>query len=751
MFKISVIIPIYNMEKYLNRCLDSIVNQTYKNLEIICVNDGSKDSSLDILNAYKSNDSRIVVIDKENGGLSSARNAGFEVATSEWISFVDSDDWLDLNTFEEVSKYFEKNPDVICFGTHMQGDTSEEMLRRDEEYYSIKHEGFVKLTDDIRLTTDVATWNKIYKKSIIDKYSLRFPVGKHYEDFPFYWEYIFESKTAYYIKDKFYNYLRRPDSIMANTFKKTSNKVLDHLYAVEIIYDYLKGRNILEEHIETLAEIFVTCLYFVYWNSPTDKKKVVFALSNALLKKLNLGKDFNDKSNVIKNLRRKKYRKIVGDDYPLTFIEKIFSIRNIGIYKQLSFLGIRIKRKNKYKVLEVRCSNISSEIIEKQRKIEQLQDKVFQLEKNLNTVNYLGHDMPIIEMLCYQHLDFNADKNALKSFDIANFSGKAMCATDKWQNMKYLFPNLQILPFSENATILDFYFLWGTRPFYSNCNLLQRALFVNQPAYILEDGFLKSIDTWVNENAPQRYRDGVSFTVDNIVPYYDARFASHMELMLNDKELVITDEQKQRARKCIDKIIETHLTKYNHQPIFEPKIGREGVKKVLVVDQSYGDMSIAKGLADENTFKEMLECAIKENPDADIIVKTHPDTIAGAGGYYKGLKAHDNIYTQTEPINPISLIKYVDKVYVCTTQFGFEALMCGKEVHVFGMPFYAGWGLTHDRQKCARRTNTRTLEEVFYIAYIMYTYYVNPDKQCRCEIEEAMDYLLKLREEYLNE
>ena len=209
--------------------------------------------------------------------------------------------------------------------------------------------------------------------------------------------------------------------------------------------------------------------------------------------------------------------------------------------------------------------------------------------------------------------------------------------------------------------------------------------------------------------------------------------------------------ERQNYLISIDKIVKTHLTKYNNQPIYEPKIGREGVKKVLVVDQSYGDMSIIRGWGSDKLFSDMLETAIKENPDADIIVKTHPDTISGnRGGYFKGLKAHDNIYTQTEPINPISLIKYVDKVYVCTTQFGFEALMCDKEVHVFGMPFYAGWGLTHDRQKCERRTNTRTLEEVFYIAYIMYSYYVNPDKQSRCEIEEAIDYLLTLREEYFN-
>lgn len=113
-----------------------------------------------------------------------------------------------------------------------------------------------------------------------------------------------------------------------------------------------------------------------------------------------------------------------------------------------------------------------------------------------------------------------------------------------------------------------------------------------------------------------------------------------------------------------------------------------------------------------------------------------------------GLEQKDRIYPMREAINPISLIKYCDKVYVCTTQLGFEALMCGKEVHVFGMPYYAGWGLTNDRQKCVRRTAKRTLEEVFYIAYILYSQYVHPERMCRCEIEDAMDYLLALREEY---
>jgi len=321
-------------------------------------------------------------------------------------------------------------------------------------------------------------------------------------------------------------------------------------------------------------------------------------------------------------------------------------------------------------------------------------------------------------------------------------------------NISYIecaFPNLEgtfynNLPIEQNP---DFFYTCGifTSPWHTH--IIARALQSNSKVYIIENCFLSNVFSTNTKNVEPEFLKAIGFTIDDITCYYDALLPSRMEMLLNDKSLVITEEQKARAGKCIDKILSTHLSKYNNQPIYTPEIGREGVPKVLVVDQAYRDWSIIRGKGSVEVFRTMLEKAIEENPDADIIVKTHPETISGLkGGYYTDLRPHDNIYTMTEPINPISLIKYCDKVYVCTTQLGFEALMCGKEVRVFGMPFYAGWGLTRDEQVCERRTNTRTLEEIFYIAYIMYSWYVNPEKQCRCEIEEAMDYLLKLREEY---
>ena len=448
------------------------------------------------------------------------------------------------------------------------------------------------------------------------------------------------------------------------------------------------------------------------------------------------------------------------EENKFSFLQRLFSVTNEGYHKIIMLLGMKFKFKNKYKELKSEIANLRVQDLKQMEDLKMNIDcKVSQLDRFHIEYAKKFQDM-LTQILLEDNLKSYEDINMQSCIEKFKSVAVSYWDNDKngvrfFNNFSFLFDkgtNISIINSYEKQNVYaDVYFCWGTRFYLGQLINVYNSKLYKKKICIVEDGFLRSIITNACAKELTKYHRGISFTFDCKSAYYDARQASTLELLLNDSSLIISDDQKQRARACIDRIVETHLSKYNHQPIFEPHIGREGVKKVLIVDQSYGDMSIAKGLADNSTFEQMLECAIRENPDADIIVKTHPDTIAGTKGYYTAIKQHDNIYTQTEPINPISLIKYCDKVYVCTTQFGFEALMCGKEVHVFGMPFYAGWGLTHDRQKCERRTNTRTLEEVFYIAYIMYSYYVNPDKKCRCEIEEAMDYLLKLRDEYFSE
>jgi capsular polysaccharide export protein len=303
----------------------------------------------------------------------------------------------------------------------------------------------------------------------------------------------------------------------------------------------------------------------------------------------------------------------------------------------------------------------------------------------------------------------------------------------------------------ENANVL-----WGMQPNEFQSDKILKAIYQNRQLYFGEDAFLRCI-CGVAQMLPEdkkHYQIACGYILDDLTAYIDSTHPSRMELIINS-DFVVTDEQKKRAREIIDKLIKTKISKYNNQPIYKPNFGRVGVKKVLVVDQSYKDYSILKGGADDNTFKLMLDSAIKENPEADILIKTHPDAIGSNSikpkCYYQNTKAEGNIYKITDGINPISMLEYVNKVYVCSSQFGFEALMAGKEVHTFGLPFYANWGLTIDNQKLERRTNKRTLEELFYIAYIYMAAYINPKTNKPCEIEEAIDYLIEKREEYFQE
>jgi len=139
---------------------------------------------------------------------------------------------------------------------------------------------------------------------------------------------------------------------------------------------------------------------------------------------------------------------------------------------------------------------------------------------------------------------------------------------------------------------------------------------------------------------------------------------------------------------------------------------------VLVIDQTYRDSSVGCGMADAGSFERILQSAISENPDAEIIVKTHPEVISGRKKGYMTNLDNKQIKVISENVNPWSLIDMVNKVYVVTSQFGFEALLAGCEVVCFGAPFYSGWGLTDDRMTVFRRKGaTPSLEQLFAAVY----------------------------------
>ena len=175
---ISVIIPVYNVEKYLKICLESVVNQTYKNLEIIIVNDGSTDNSLNIMNKYKS-DKRVKIYSKENGGLSSARNYGIDNSHGEFISFIDSDDYISNDFIEKLYKQIKCDNSDISMCRYIR---EENKFTHTYVAKKLNSEDVLEkiLYQDDQTLYSVAAWNKLYRKEIFN--DIRYPYGKYNED-----------------------------------------------------------------------------------------------------------------------------------------------------------------------------------------------------------------------------------------------------------------------------------------------------------------------------------------------------------------------------------------------------------------------------------------------------------------------------------------------------------------------------------------------------------------------------------------
>lgn len=234
---ISVIVPVYEVEKWLDECIESITNQTYKNLEIILVDDGSKDRCPEMCDEWEKKDKRIRVIHKENGGLSSARNAGLEICKGNYISFVDSDDFLEKNAYEILIEDIQtKNVDVVRF---------EHVRYRDGVVIKNKNIGIEKIYDREDLLEcyfyykeDIcgAVWDKLYRAELFD--DIRFPEGINSEDYYVNLQVYLNIKKMYYNNKPLYYYRLRDGSI---TRESSLNKhSFDKIKISDMVYKYVK-------------------------------------------------------------------------------------------------------------------------------------------------------------------------------------------------------------------------------------------------------------------------------------------------------------------------------------------------------------------------------------------------------------------------------------------------------------------------------------------------------------------------------
>ncbi len=234
--KVSVIVPIYNVEKYLEKCINSLLSQTLEDIQIILVNDGSKDNSGNIAKEYeKNNKDRVIYVEKENGGLSDARNYGLKYATGDFIAFLDSDDYIEKNAYEEMyNKAIEENADYVECDFIWEFPNK---IRVDKQYP-------YKNKKDMLSFVRVVAWNKLIKRQLITDNNLEFPKGLRYEDVEFTYKLIpFVNKFAY-VDKPFIHYVQREGSIANVQNERTAEifTVLDN------VIEFYKKNNIYEEY-----------------------------------------------------------------------------------------------------------------------------------------------------------------------------------------------------------------------------------------------------------------------------------------------------------------------------------------------------------------------------------------------------------------------------------------------------------------------------------------------------------------------
>jgi len=265
---ISIIVPVYNVEQYLQRCLESIINQTYKNLEIILVDDGSPDNCPQICDDYAAKDNRIMVIHKKNGGLSDARNAGLDICKGKFISFVDSDDWIDTNYIKTLFDLLTETKTDIAIGNFFKTDGSKKNPTFPIQHRTLKPTEAIICCTRGNTPAFAISCSKLYKKELFD--NLRFPVGKYHEDEFTTYLLFYKSTSVAYTSQVLYYYYSRETSITA------SQHPYDALEAFEQRYLFFKekGKNELLPHLlPPLCWLYLYCSFLERNNGSRQKEK----------------------------------------------------------------------------------------------------------------------------------------------------------------------------------------------------------------------------------------------------------------------------------------------------------------------------------------------------------------------------------------------------------------------------------------------------------------------------------------------
>lgn len=264
---ISVIVPVYNTAPWLRRCLGSICAQTYRNLEILCVNDGSTDNSAEILAEYAAQDSRIKVFTQENAGLSAARNTALAHATGEWVTGVDSDDYLEQGVYERAVACADDGVDMVFFGVLDVDEAGAPMPYN--AYFALPAAGEYEMTPELAENLNVCFWSKLWRRSLLEENNLRFPHGLVHEDEALYYLSLPHMRKIVICPEIGYNYVQRVGSIMNSGAMMNLERVSRYVPVLDFVRREYGRRHLLRTPARVyLVKMFLRICARHYRNEP---------------------------------------------------------------------------------------------------------------------------------------------------------------------------------------------------------------------------------------------------------------------------------------------------------------------------------------------------------------------------------------------------------------------------------------------------------------------------------------------------
>ena len=276
MKKFSIIVPAYNVEEYITKSFDNILNQTFKDFEVICVDDCSTDNTLNKINTYVEKDSRFKLIKHEkNKGPSSARNTALDYAKGQYIVFLDPDDYLMTNALERIYYAFNKSKaDSVWYDAKvLSGENLILNLSVHKQHPLLEKEGFYSITSNNITEFDDFVWDKAFKHSVLKKLNFKFPDGLLFEDAEFYFKIYTQIKEIYYLPEYLYVYRLLRDNSLVYKIVNETNRELDLFKIFRNIYEYAKQKNLVYEYRQYLLKTLGICIKF--YKNPKKYEGVV--------------------------------------------------------------------------------------------------------------------------------------------------------------------------------------------------------------------------------------------------------------------------------------------------------------------------------------------------------------------------------------------------------------------------------------------------------------------------------------------